>query len=175
MDTLTIRALETSFAWRDVKRARERRELVRAIDATFGAVAVVLDESAHRFARAPLRIARRIFPRRVHADVPPAYAIFGDKIFFTCRFAPYDARTKRGFGPLCRAAMVLHEAVHIIDARSGEPEIHVSEWDEPRFSRLRPEQAVHNPSAYASFAAQVHARAIAWPPEARFGAGNASM
>ena len=45
----------------------------------------------------------------------------------------------------------------------------MSEWDEPRFSAQLPEHALHNPSAYASFAAQVHHGALEWPVTARFG------
>ena len=101
-----------------------------------------------------------IFP----AGIPPAYAIFERGIFFTPGFP--------SFGPLCRAAMLLHESVHVVDARSGEPEIHVAEWDEPRFSSQTTAQAVHNPSSYASFAAQVHAGAVEWPRSARYGAGR---
>ncbi len=81
-------------------------------------------------------------------------------------------RAGRGFGPRCLTAMVIHECVHVFDARSGEPEIHVSEWDEPRFSAIAPALQVHNPSAYASFAAQVHHGELEWPREARFGAGR---
>jgi hypothetical protein len=68
--------------------------------------------------------------------------------------------------------MVIHECVHVFDERSGEAEIHISEWDEPRFSANPPELQMHNPSAYASFAAQVHHARHAWPVEARFGAGR---
>ena len=69
---------------------------------------------------------------------------------------------------------LLHEAVHVFDPRSGEDEIHVSEWD-PRFDAMPPDLLVHNPSAYASFAAQIHARALEWPREARYGAGNPAL
>ena len=97
-------------------------------------------------------------------NVPPAYALFGQGVWFTPRFL--------SFGPMCRAAMVLHESVHVIDAISGEPAIHVSEWDEPRFSAQSIEESLHNPSAYASFAAQVGVNAVDWPREVRYGAGR---
>ena len=63
--------------------------------------------------------------------VPPAYALYERGVYFTPAFAPFDAATESGFGPCCRAAMVLHESVHVVDRRSGEPAIHISEWDEP--------------------------------------------
>lgn len=104
--------------------------------------------------------------------LPPAYAVFGRGVYFTQEFAEYDPSTQQGFGPMCRAAMVLHESVHVIDHLSGAPSVHISEWDEPRFSAQTIEQSIHNPSAYASFAAQVHERALDWPRDARYGAGR---
>ena len=59
-----------------------------------------------------------------------------------------------------------------VDLRSGEPAIHVSEWEEPRFSEQTVEESLHNPSVYASLAAQLHAGLVAWPPSARWGAGR---
>ena len=80
--------------------------------------------------------------------------------------------TLEHFGPKCLAAMVVHESVHVFDARSGEPAIHVSEWDEPTFSEIPPELQIHNPSAYASYTAQIHHGAFEWPRDSRFGAGR---
>lgn len=168
-DALTRSALATNFAWARVPRATRWLHL-GLVAATFTLVREILEASATRFAEASEDEARAVFPPP--HDVPPAYAVHGDRVFFTPRFAVYDRETGRGFGPKCRAAMVLHEAVHVCDRRSGEPRLHVSEWDEPRFSALSPEDALHNPSAYASFAAQVHERALEWPASARFGAGN---
>jgi hypothetical protein len=108
-------------------------------------------------------------------DAPPPAYVYGGLVYFTPEFRPFDPATQRGFGPLCRAAMVVHESVHVFDSRSGEPEIHVSEWDEPRFSAVAPELQRHNPSAYASFAAQVHHRKMEWPRDVRFGAGQPAV
>lgn len=96
--------------------------------------------------------------------LPPAYARFGIGMSFTSAFAR--------FGPMCRAAMLLHESVHVFDAESGLPENHVSEWDEPRFSAQTPEQSLRNPSAYVCFATQIHERVIAWPAALRYGAAR---
>jgi hypothetical protein len=107
--------------------------------------------------------------------LPPAYAIYDRGVYFTSAFAPYDDATGTGLGPQCRAAMVLHESIHVIDRRSGERAIHISEWDEPRFSAQTPRESLRNPSAYASFGAQVYTRSIDWPRSARFGAGRADQ
>ncbi len=137
---------------------------------TFTRAREVLAHSHRFFASASLDDVRALFPPE--AGVPPAYAMYGQGVFFTPAFAPWDPQTRRGFGPLCRAAMVLHEAVHVIDRRSGQPDVHVSEWQEPAFSAQTAEQSLHNPSAYASFAAQVHEGALEWPASVRYGAGR---
>lgn len=104
--------------------------------------------------------------------LPPAYAMFERGVYFTPAFAPHDVTTRAGFGPRCRAAMIVHESVHVVDALSGLPNIHISEWQEPAFGAQTIEESVHNPSSYASFSAQVYEEAIAWPPAARYGAGR---
>jgi hypothetical protein len=153
-------ACATNFAWSAVRNERACRRRIRR---SLSAIARVLAEESVRYAAVSLERARETF----HSDeVPPAYAVFGDRIYFTPAFAE--------FGPLCRTAMIVHEAVHVFDARSGEPEIHVSEWD-ARFASRTPEQQLHNPSAYASFTAQIHERRLDWPVEARYGAGNRTI
>ena len=68
-----------------------------------------------------------------------------------------------------------HECFHVIDLPSGQKTIHISEFDEPAFSNQNPQQKIHNPSAYASFAGQISEKTVAWPPQKRFGAGNPSQ
>jgi hypothetical protein len=82
-------------------------------------------------------------------------------------------------GPFCQVAIVLHEALHVVDALSGTNGVtHISEFesiDPPingkfgstAYDRQRPEDAIHNPSAYASFA--IH---LARQRDERFGAGR---
>jgi hypothetical protein len=159
-------ALAVAFKVRDADPAFVARVLE-----TLARSRAVLAESGRWFYDVSEGEARALFGG---ADIPPAYAIGGRGVYFTPRFEPYDAGSGRGFGPLCRAAMVLHESVHVFDARSGEDAIHVSEWDEPRFSAQTPEESLHNPSAYACLAAQIHERRLAWPRDARYGAGRAA-
>lgn len=168
---LTVAGLRAAFGWERLP--WYKRLVYRArIRASLEEIRAVLGDPDRRFADVDDERAEEIFGS---ADaVPPAYAIGGDRVYFTSRFAPHDPATGRGFGPKCRAAMVLHEAVHVFDGRSGEDAIHVSEWD-PRFDAMPPDLLVHNPSAYASFAAQIHARALEWPREARYGAGNPAL
>src|SRR5262249_10153251 len=149
---IVLAALSVNFAWDRVP-ASEQARRVRRIIRTYGRVRKGLDASARRFPSVSVDEARGSFPGP--QAVPPASAIYRRRIYFTPAFP--------AFGPRCRAAMVLHEAVHVFDPLSGQPDIHISEWDEPRFSSLTPDQAIHNPSAYASFAAQVHHERRSWP------------
>jgi hypothetical protein len=162
-DALTRAALEVNFGWKQLDPSFTEMRL-RQLRASFGSIRAVMLESAARFAEVTEAEAVAIFRPGPDADIPPAYAIFADRVYFTPRFT--------GFGPKCRTAMLLHEAVHVFDRRSGEPAVHVSEWD-PRFDEMGAEQQLHNASAYGSFAGQVHHAQLAWPREARFGAGRA--
>lgn len=69
-------------------------------------------------------------------------------------------------GPNCQAAIIVHESTHVVDGLSGDPKSHISEWatvDPPILNKFHntghdqqtPEEALHNASAYASFAAHV--------------------
>jgi hypothetical protein len=162
-DPLTAAALAINFS-----ADAHLHEVAVEVRETYERAKRVLLRSDRYFVSVAEEVARRLFP----GDIPPAYAIFDEAIYFTPRFEPYDPETGRGFGPMCRAAMVLHESIHVIDPESGTPDVHISEWDEPGFSAQTVDESLHNPSAYASFAAQIHVRAMAWPREARFGAGR---
>jgi hypothetical protein len=155
-------ALSVNFAF-DRLAPEARRAYAERVRENVSAIASIVEDSGRWFFDADDEEARRFFP----GGLPPAYALYQKGVFFTVAFAR--------FGQKCRAAMVVHEAFHVIDPSSGDPEVHVSEWDEPRFSSLSPEQAVRNPSAYASFVAQVHERRLDWPRDARFGAGNPDL
>jgi hypothetical protein len=157
-DPLVRSALETNFAWKRVHE-RDRDETFAFIASHLESIDAVLRD-AERLFRVPT--AERV--REFFGDAaPPAYAWNGF-VWFTEAF--------RSFGPNCRTAMVVHESVHVFDERSGEAAIHVSEWDEPKFSAIPPALQIHNPSAYASYAAQLHERALEWPRDVRYGAGR---
>jgi hypothetical protein len=87
----------------------------------------------------------------------PAYTFFNVCINFTDSFPK--------FGPLCRAAMVLHEPVHYVDCLANP---HNDFYEHgPEYAYLTPQQAIHNPSSYVAFAEHVFYR-----DDRRYGAGR---
>jgi hypothetical protein len=108
-----------------------------------------------------------------------AYGSLNGKISFTRLFPTH--------GPLCRAAEVTHETVHIFDGASGSSDTHIPEWyvtdgqadalglaRQPnmlafatRYDLMAVDKAVHNPSAYAAFAQHIF-----YQSDKRFGAGR---
>lgn len=89
-------------------------------------------------------------------------------------------------GPNCQAAIVVHEATHVVDGASGADPAHIPEWatnDPPISGKVAPgagatfgktgydlqtpENAIHNAAAHASFAAHV-----ARGKDERFGDGR---
>jgi len=117
-------------------------------------------------------------PEAIFEDVPPGYGqlhgVAEDAIayvhlgcvWFTPYYAPSSAARDAGFGGPARAAMVLHEMVHVVDPHSGHPDNHISEWD-PRYEAMTAAQSIHNASSYAAFGQ--HACYLA---DTRFGAGE---
>lgn len=71
-------------------------------------------------------------------------------------------------GPNSRAAILIHESTHVIDAQSGQPAIHISEFD-PAYDVQIADLAIHNPSSYAAFAANIFPPP--GEPNPRFGLG----
>ncbi len=96
----------------------------------------------------------------------PAYTFFQGSVNFTTSFKPFDGTD--GFGPMCRAAMVLHEPVHFVDQLANRAN-DFYEHGLP-YPNITPEQAVHNPSSYVCFAEQV-----TFGSDVRFGAGKPAV
>lgn len=103
------------------------------------------------------------------ADAAPARGDFvQQKIFFGTEFKDFDTPDAKAIGPKSRSAILVHEAIHLADSRSGEPDIHISEFD-PAYDLMTADNAIHNPSSYATFAWHV-TRGFDLP---RFGLGSA--
>lgn len=99
---------------------------------------------------------------------PARGSITDQKIFFGTGFKDFDTPDGQAIGPNSRAAILVHEAIHLTDGRSGETNIHISEFD-PLYDRMSADDAIHNPSSYATFAWHV-TRGFDQP---RFGLGAA--
>jgi hypothetical protein len=121
-----------------------------------------------------LSIYRSIWPSANAGPQPPAYAAAGIAVYFTPAFQDVDGSA--GYGPNCRAAMVLHETAHYIDPRIID---YAYEWHANTplcmqpflgfdYASLTAEQAMQNASSYAAFAVHV-SRGHDLP---RFGAAN---
>jgi peptidoglycan hydrolase-like protein with peptidoglycan-binding domain len=106
-----------------------------------------------------------------NAAQSPAYTFFRgnrpkDGVFFSPTF---DAR----WTWKTRSAMVVHECVHFLNRANDDFALEWplfnghSDTGHPNYANLPPEDAVRNPSSYASFSQHVFFRA-----DTRFGAGN---
>jgi len=99
---------------------------------------------------------------------------FGGPILFgppysDFRFGPIDVTNIDRTGPNSLAAMMMHEATHVIDSLSGDTTTHISEF-QVEYETQTAANARHNPSAYATFAAHIDAQADR-PRAQRFGLG----
>lgn len=92
----------------------------------------------------------------------PAYSDF--------KFDPVAVTNIDVTGPNSLAAMMMHEATHVIDNLSGSDATHISEFT-PEYETQPAAQARHNPSAYATFAAHMDERADR-PRAQRYGLGT---
>lgn len=123
----------------------------------YQAVANVFNNSAFAFDNGP-------------SAVPgsPASAVFDkQKIFFSPLYKDFDTSDGKAIGPRSRAAILIHEAIHLTDNLSGPPN-HISEFD-PLYETMSADAAIHNASSYATFAWHV-TRGFDRP---RFGLGPA--
>jgi peptidoglycan hydrolase-like protein with peptidoglycan-binding domain len=97
-----------------------------------------------------------------------AEAPLNGPIRFGPAFTNVDSHFGDRIGPNSRAAILIHEAVHVFDDISGiNNDTHISEFD-PAYNIQRADRALHNPSSFAGFAAQIHNGS---DPTPRFGLG----
>ena len=97
-----------------------------------------------------------------------AEAPLNGPITFGPAFTNVDSHFGDRIGPNSRAAVVIHESVHVFDGQSGRPDTHISEFD-PAYDRQDPDLSLHNPSSYAGFAAHIDNNG---DPAPRFGLGH---
>jgi peptidoglycan hydrolase-like protein with peptidoglycan-binding domain len=114
-------------------------------------------------------------PNELHGLNVAAEAPFGGPVLFGPPYSdfkldPVGVTNIDKTGPNSLAAMMMHEATHVIDSLSGDDRTtHISEFTAP-YATQPSGDARHNPSAYATFAAHIdegHDR----PPAQRFGLG----
>ena len=109
----------------------------------------------------------------VNGPRTPAEAPLGGPITFGPAFTNvrnnFGDPTGEPIGPNSRAAILMHEGVHVFDGQSGARNAHISEF-EPAYDRQSPELSLHNPSSFAGFAAHIVNNG---DPSPRFGLGAA--
>lgn len=100
----------------------------------------------------------------------PAHVPFGSgKVNFTPAFSERSGTV--GFGPNCRAAMVLHEPVHIADhPDASNAANHINE-NSAAYPTQPAMNQLHNAHSYASFAQQVFFNGV----DTRFGIGKPAL
>jgi len=84
----------------------------------------------------------------------PAHAPFGGHIFFNPPYKGFTDPKGQAIGPNSRAAILIHEATHVVISDSGEDINHISEFD-AAYDNMNPNNMLHNSSSYASFAAMI--------------------
>lgn len=83
----------------------------------------------------------------------PAHVPFGKgKVNFTPAFRERDKAAGTGFGPKCRAAMVLHEPVHIADHPKASFQVNHTHEGDPEYATKPAANQIHNAHSYACFA-----------------------
>lgn len=100
----------------------------------------------------------------------PACAPFGGHIFFTPVYKGFTDAKGEAIGPNSRAAILVHEATHVIDTASHPKANHISEFS-PAYESMKSDNMLHNSSSYASFAAMI-ATGHGKKPNDRFGLGS---
>ena len=108
---------------------------------------------------------------RMRSGVPvnglatPAESPLNGPITFGPGYSDRDLHFTTRTGDNSRAAMVMHESVHVFDPQSGAANIHIAE-SSPAYALQSADLSLHNPSSYAAFAAHID---LGSDPNPRFG------
>jgi hypothetical protein len=100
-------------------------------------------------------------------NVPPAYAVTNTYVRFSPAFRPWDPARRVGQGPYTAAMILIHESIHYCDPNAPD---FAYEW-QSKYDNLSADEAIHNPSSYAAFAAEIRRGG----DKPRPGAGNPSL
>ncbi len=101
--------------------------------------------------------------------VPAAAHTNSGQAIISTLYRNFDAPDGKRFGNNSRAAILIHEGMHAVDAAhvSGRDDIHISEF-RPEYNTQLADKSLFNPSSFAGFAAHVFRGT---DPKPRFGAG----
>ncbi|MEO0505127.1 MAG: hemopexin repeat-containing protein [Bacteroidota bacterium] len=153
-------ALETHFKIPKTMKAADKLKHLPIIQANFEAVHQAL-LSSHKSFRGRI-LSEAVSDRGVDTSGNPfpAYTWHVHSMNFTRTFA--------NFGPLCQAAMVLHESVHFVDVKATA----ANDFYEhsPKYATMSIVEALHNPSSYVCFAQHLF-----YGKDERFGAARPNL
>jgi hypothetical protein len=139
-------------------------DFIDRLSRTYSEVIRVLDNSARFF------VDDRTSPA-VAAGTPVHVPFGSGKICFTPHFKTRKRGRDSGLGALCRAALVLREAVHVLDHPNASfPANRAPELQRRAYAAQAAAQQVHNPHSYAAFAQHMH-----FGRDTRFGAGRPNL
>ena len=155
---VTFDALEAHFHFSTV--AGSKVAFIDAVLAIFGKAVNTLNNSGNVFIDDTTSAEA--------AKGTPAHVPFGTgKVNFTPAFKERDTATGTGFGPKARAAMVLHEPIHVVDHPAASTAAnHVSELSGTYATQPAANQ-LHNAHSYAAFGQHIF-----FGRDTRFGAGK---
>lgn len=172
-DSIELTALAAHFRLNDTLGKAKLDALLDVVEKNFRAALGVLGRGPTMF-RSVSRKQMNIDFRG--AEGSPAYVMPGNRtrinfspLFRVRSSGPRPGRdwTGDGWGPKCRAAMVLHETIHTTDSRGG----HDIYEHLPGYLTMSAEVGVHNAASYPSYGAHVFERS-ALPLGPRYGAGR---
>jgi hypothetical protein len=169
-DTVTVAALQTHFRlfMASPTIGAGRQVTVADVDLMLGMYGQLLT----LFSTATTRFETGV---PVNGIFTAAEAPLGGPVRFGPAYTDVDSHFGDRIGPgiglpsHSRAAILIHEGVHVFDGESGNDALtHISEFDEPRYSQQPADQSLHNPSSFAGFAAHI---VNGSDPAPRFGLG----
>jgi hypothetical protein len=173
-------ALQTHFRIDPAMPSAQKAPLLTEIATSFRNIQNTLNNSPTIFR---YRTDAETVADRGDPNIPPAYTQTTTGTINFTRLYPAK-------GPLGRAAMVLHESIHVFDNQSGAPNAHIPEWyvtdaeatrlglpAQPnipahprRYDEMPTSDKLHNPSSFAAFAQHIR-----YNSDTRYGAGRPNL
>lgn len=162
--TLTVNALRTHFRLTNVPSTGVTRQVN---DTDIDNILLRYNQLINLFAANATRFRTGV---PINGINTAAEAPLGGPITFGPGFTNVNSHFGGRIGPNSRAAILIHEGVHVFDSQSGRNDTHISEFD-PAYNTQTANRSLNNPSSFAGFAAHIDNNG---DPIPRFGLGPGS-